>query len=142
MREHSRAELERKLARHAVDDSAAPDAAEVGARITAVLDELAASGLLSEQRAAEALVTAQARRFGAAKLQQNLRLRGVAPEVAAAALATVKASEFERAEAVWRRRFGVPAQDPSDRARQARFLTARGFSADIVRRLVRGLIDD
>ena len=49
-REHSRAELERKLARH-VEDGAAGPAVE---QIARALDELAAHGLLSEARAARA----------------------------------------------------------------------------------------
>lgn len=137
-REHSRAELERKLARFVEDTPEQPAAG----RIAQVLDELAAHGLLSEQRAAEALVAAKSARFGARRLQQTLRQRGVDPEAAAAALAGVEASEAERARAVWQRRFGVPAEDPADRARQARFLAGRGFGAELIRRIVRGLDDE
>jgi regulatory protein len=46
------------------------------------------------------------------------------------------ATEAERARAVWSRRFGAPSTDPRERARQARFLLARGFDAETVRRLV------
>lgn len=138
-REHSRAELQRKLAR-VVEDS--PEHGAAADRITRVLDELAARGLLSEQRAAEALVAAKSARFGTRRLQQTLRQRGVDPEAAAAALAGVEASEAERARAVWQRRFGTPAQDPAERARQARFLAGRGFAAEVIRRIVRGLDDD
>lgn len=138
MREHSRAELERKLARHVADDDEDP----AGPRIARVLDELAAHGLLDEQRAADALVASQARRFGAQKLRHSLRARGVAPDAAAAALEAVAASEFERARDVWRRRFGEPAADAAGRAKQARFLAGRGFGAEIIRRIVRGLGDD
>jgi regulatory protein len=137
-REHSRAELERKLARH-VEDAADEPAA---ARIARALDELAARGLLDEQRAADALVSAQSRRFGALKLRQSLRARGLPPEQAAAALAGIEGTELERARAVWQRRFGAPAADAAGRARQARFLAGRGFAADVIRRIVRGLDDD
>lgn len=135
MREHSRAELARKLARHVEDTPEDP----AGPRIERLLDELSAHGLLDEQRAADALVSAQAHRFGALQLRQRLRARGVAPEAAAAALAGVAAGEFERAKAVWQRRFGAPAADAAERARQARFLAGRGFSADVIHRVVRGL---
>jgi regulatory protein len=138
MREHSRAELARKLARHA-DDSPEDPAAP---RISRLLDELAALGLLDERRAAEALVSAQASRFGGLKLRQNLRARGVEPQVAEAALASLGDSECARARAVWRRRYGEPAADPAERARQARFLAGRGFSGDIIRRVVGGLDED
>jgi regulatory protein len=138
MREHSRAELARKLARHVEDTP--DDPAE--ARIGRALDELAAAGLLDEQRAADALVSAQARRFGGLKLRQSLRARGVAPDEAARALAGVEGSELERARAVWQRRFGQPATDLAERARQMRFLAGRGFAGDVIRRVVRGLDDD
>jgi regulatory protein len=138
MREHSRAELARKLARH-VEDSP-DDPAE--ARIRRALDELAERGLLDEQRAADALVSAQARRFGGLKLRQSLRARGVGADEAASALAAVEGSELERARAVWQRRFGQVATSPGDRARQARFLAGRGFAGDVIRRVVRGLDDE
>lgn len=137
-REHSRAELERKLARHVEDQPEDP----ASAQIARVLDHLVIRGLLCEQRAAEALVGAQARRFGGLKLRQNLRARGVAPEEAAAALAAVADTELARAHEVWRRRFGSPAADAAARAKQARFLAGRGFGGDVIRRVVQGLGED
>jgi regulatory protein len=137
-REHSRAELARKLARHAED---APEAS-AAVQVERVLDALAAAGLLSDRRAAEALVAAQSRRFGNLRLRHALRQRGVGADDAAAALAAVQGDELARAQEVWQRRFGVPAQDAAGRAKQARFLAGRGFGADVVRRVVRGLPDD
>lgn len=87
-------------------------------------------------------MASQSRRFGGLRLRQSLRSRGVAPDEAAAALASVKDSELARARDVWRRRFGSVATDAAERAKQARFLAGRGFDADIVRRLVQGLDDD
>lgn len=138
MREHSRAELARKLARHAEDSPEEPAAP----RIERLLDELSARGLLDEARAAEALVSAQAARFGGMRLRHNLRARGVEPAAAEAALGGLAGTEFARAREVWLRRFGEPAADPADRARQARFLAGRGFGADVIRRVVRGLDED
>jgi regulatory protein len=106
-----------------------------------VLDELASRGLLDEQRAADAVVTAQSRRFGQRRLQQSLRTRGLGADEAAAALARVEGSELERARAIWQRRFGLPATDAAERARQARFLAGRGFAGDVIRRVVQGLDD-
>jgi regulatory protein len=137
-REHSRAELARKLVRHAEDRPEAPAASQ----IETLLDELAAQGLLDEQRAAQAVVRVQSRRFGAARVRQTLRDRGVPPEVAADALAALDGSELERAREVWRRRFGAAAGDAAGRAKQARFLAGRGFGADVIRRVVRGIDDE
>ena len=158
MREHSRAELERKLARHvtrnqaddgadgdvggAVDDAANDAADAAGVQIARVLDELEAHGLLDERRAADALVASQARRFGALKLRQSLRDRGVDADAAAAALDAVAATEFQRACEVWQRRFGQPASDAAGRAKQALFLAGRGFGAAVIQRIVRGLDAD
>jgi regulatory protein len=135
-REHSRAELTRKLAPWAEDDAAA---------LERLLDDFAARGLIDERRTAEALVAAGAGRFGAARLRQTLRGRGVAPDAAAEALAGVAAvagTELERARTVWQRRFGTPAPDAAGRAKQARFLAARGFGAEVIRQLVRGIEPD
>ena len=132
-RDHSRAELERKLARHVEDRPDAPAAAQ----IAQALDDLAARGLLDEQRAAEALVAARAPRFGALKLRQSLRARGLPAEVSAGALAALEGSELERALVVWRRRFGTPPASPAERVRQARFLAGRGFDGEVIRRVLR-----
>jgi regulatory protein len=57
----------------------------------------------------------------------------------------LRETELERARAIWQRKYGdraaAPA-DPAERARQMRFLIARGFSADVVRRVVRSVADD
>lgn len=137
-REHSRAELERKLARHVQDG---PDAS-AEQQIRTALDTLAAAGLLSDRRAAAALVEARARRDGDMKLRHLLRQRGLAADDIEHALAPVAGSELERARELWRRRFGTVAADAAARVRQARFLAGRGFSSDTVQRVVRGLDDD
>lgn len=133
-REHSRAELERKLARQVDDEPGAP-AAE---RIAAALDELQAHGLLSDERAAASVLAGQGARYGARKLRQTLQAKGLAPDLVAATLQQARGSELERAREVWRRRFGTPATDAAGRARQMRFLAGRGFDADIIRRVVQG----
>ena len=58
----------------------------------------------------------------------------------AQALDGLRDTELARAAEVWRQRFGGsnPATDPREHARQVRFLMARGFSAETVRRVVRG----
>jgi regulatory protein len=162
-REHSRAELERKLApyareaaREAADATAdvaaqetAADAAGASDRtldvathaaelIRSALDDLAARGLLSDERAADALLTYQGRRFGTRRLKQTMLAKGLPAELVASTLRRSRATEYERALEVWRRRFGEPAADAAGRARQMRFLAGRGFDAEIVHRLVKG----
>jgi len=131
-REHSRAELARKLARHAESD----------ADVQAVLDELARRKLLSDDRYAAARGEALARKFGAARVVRELRDKGVAPDALETVAHQLKGSELARAREVWQKRFGAPAGNAAERARQGRFLQARGFPYDVIRRVVRGLDDE
>jgi regulatory protein len=43
---------------------------------------------------------------------------------------------------VWQRRFGGPATDAADRARQMRFLAGRGFDTEVIRRVVKATDND
>lgn len=166
-REHSRAELQTKLLRHAIQalrksmapragsaatvaaDDAADDAnADAHSQkalqkrvIEKVLDDLAAAGLQSDTRAAESLARTKSSRYGQHRLRQQLQAKGLDSELVAYTVGQTKATEFERAQDLWRRRFGEPAQDLAERARQTRFLTARGFDSDVIRRVVRGAED-
>lgn len=134
-REHSRAELARKLRRYLSDEQ---DPSE----IDRLLDELARKGLLSEARFAASLVRARGERFGAQRVRHELKQHGVAPELIAQATAELAKSELVRARQVWRRRFGTAPRDEAERAKQLRFLAARGFSTDVILRVVRGAADD
>ena len=124
-REHSRAELARKLAPHGSEEE-----------IETLLSALEGRGLLSDARAAEAYLRSHAERFGAAKLRQALRARGVDEEIISAGVGEL-ADEQERARAVWIKKFGVLPADAREWARQARFLQSRGFSPDIIRKLLK-----
>ena len=137
-REHSRVELERKLARHVVDT----DEASAQAQIARALDELAAAGLLSEVRVAESVLASQGQRYGVRRLKQTLQHKGLAPALVGATLQAARSTEVERAREVWRRRFGSPAADAKERARQFRFMAGRGFEGDVIRRVVQGVDDD
>ena len=134
-REHSRAELATKLSRHvgAEDD---PDA------VARVLDELAAKGFIDEARVAESVLHRRAGRLGGARVLQELRAKGLPDDVVADAAAQLRSTELARAQAVWRRKFGQPPADAAERARQLRFLAARGFSGDVARRALGGAADD
>lgn len=137
-REHSRLELERKLARH-VEDAPEASAAQ---QIARALDELAARGFLSEARVAESVLQSQGARFGSRRLEQALQAKGLDAALVAGTLQQACSTELERAAAVWRRRFGEPAANAAGRAKQMRFLAARGFDGDVIRRVVLGSDDD
>jgi regulatory protein len=139
-REHSRAEMQRKLLPHAralaaQAEADVGDAADPMARVVEVLDWLEANRYLSQRRFVESRIHLRAARHGNLRIQQELAQHGLALDADAAQ--SLKASELDRAREVWSRKFDAPAADAAGRARQARFLTGRGFSAETVRRVLR-----
>ena len=131
-REHSRAELERKLRQYE---------AEPG-ELARALDDLQAKGFINEQRVLESVVYRRAPRLGAMRVRQELQAKGLAPEAIAQAVADLQGSEVERAREVWHKKFGEPAEDAQGRAKQMRFLATRGFGAEAIHRVVRGGEED
>ena len=126
-REHSRAELARKLAEYGTAEE-----------IDDVLQSLTTTGLLSDARFAEAYVRSHAARFGAARLRQTLRQKGIAGELIETQLAGADAGdELARARGIWARKYGTPPADAREWARQARFLQSRGFSSEVIRKLLK-----
>ena len=126
-REHSRAELESKLRPFAEN----PD------ELVPLLNELEQRGWLSEARFVEQLTAVRRRRFGAARILHELRDKGVSGAALDALRPQLKKSEIEAARAVWRKKFGRPPATLSERAKQARFLAGRGFSAEVVHQVLR-----
>jgi regulatory protein len=106
------------------------------AAVDRLLDWLVANKYLSETRFVESRVNARARKQGAMMIKHELARHGLALEHEQAA--TLRETEFARAQALWQRKFGEVASEPRLRARQARFLASRGFAADVVRRIVGG----
>ena len=125
-REQSRAELEHKLGPHE----------EIPGQLALVLDELAAKDFINESRVVDSVLNRRASRFGAARVRHELLGKGLAAELVIDAMQGLKATEVERAREVWRKKFGSLAADPAERAKQMRFLAARGFGADAIRRVV------
>ncbi|MES2940118.1 MAG: recombination regulator RecX [Pseudomonadota bacterium] len=127
-REHSRRELERKLAQHE---------AEPG-QLRQALDDLQARGFIDEGRVVESVLNRRAPRLGAGRIRQELQAKGLDAERIARAVAGLRGSELARAREVWRKKFDAPPADAAGRAKQARFLAARGFSGDVIRRVLGG----
>ena len=125
-REHSRAELERKLAAHETTPG----------ELAAALDALQAKGFINDARVVQSVVHRRAERLGTQRVRSELQAKGLAPELVAQAVDELRGTEAERAREVWRRKFGEAASDPRERAKQMRFLAARGFSGEVVRRVV------
>lgn len=136
-REHSRAELARKLAQARHGKGPPSDPVDPVA-VAVVLDELEHLGLLSDARFATQRARQRSERYGNSRLRHELQQKGVAAPVAMEAIEALTGTEHQRALALWQRRFGQLAQSPSERARQGRFLQARGFSMDTIRRVLSG----
>lgn len=127
-REHSRAELIKKLAPHVQEDE----------DLAAVLDDLQAKDFINETRVLESVVYRRAARLGGARIRQELQAKGLPNEAIQEAVAQLQASELDRARGVWARKFSQPPQSPQENTKQTRFLLTRGFSGDVVRRVLRG----
>lgn len=126
-REHSRRELERKLAQHEQEPG----------QLKTALDELQARGFIDEQRVVDSLLHRRSSRLGAGRIKRELQAKGLDAERVALAVASLQATEIARAREVWRKKFGVPPTDATERARQARFLAARGFGGEVIGRVLR-----
>jgi regulatory protein len=135
-REMSRAELRKKL------EPLAADSGTSAAELDQLLDSLIQSNFQSDKRYSEALAHHRARRFGAGRIAQELREKGVSPELTAEAVRELRGNEEARALDVWRRKFSTLAATAEERAKQGRFLMSRGFSADVVRRVIGGKAGD
>ena len=97
---------------------------------------LEAHGHLSQERFVESRVHARQSRFGNLRIRQELQQHGVTLD--ADTQQALQRSEFDRAQALWCKKYGGPAGDAAARLRQMRFLAGRGFSIDVVRRVVKG----
>jgi regulatory protein len=126
-REYARAELAARLLRGGADAD----------EVARLLDELEQRGYLSDTRYAQMLVSQRAGRYGRRAIAHTLVARGVSASAANAAMTTLAHGD-ERAEAtaLWQRRFGHGPKDDRERARQVRFLMARGYPMSVALHVV------
>lgn len=129
-REHGRVELTRKLRQRGASDEL----------IEPELDRLAEEGLLSEARYLESFIRYRSGSgYGPARIREELSQRGLARADIEQALRESGVEWGERMREVWQRKFaGQRPHDPRSRAQQTRFLAYRGFSMDMIGRLLSG----
>ena len=148
LREYSRKGLAAKLAESEArwsklgGDQAEQTPESRASQIEAVLNDFEARGWLSDQRFAESLVRRRSERYGIRKIADELEKAGVDSKQAAKLLGDLKETEFQRAFDLWNRKYGSRAQDQKERARQYRFLASKGFSAEVVGKVVGGQTPD
>ena len=121
-REHSRAELARKLAPHAPDED----------ELARVLEFVAARLFQSDARFAQSVVHRRQGQFGRRRISFELSQHGLNADHMQNALSGLAGTEKERALRVWRRRFDAPAASLDEKAKQYRFLAQRGFDSDVI----------
>lgn len=127
-REHSRAELHSKLLPYVQE----------GEDLDAVLAELEENHWLSDARAATLLVDSKRGRFGTQRIAHELRQKGIAENLIAEAVPRLKETELDAAHEVWQRKFGTRPQDAKEKAKQIRFLQSRGFTMDVIFKVLKG----
>jgi len=128
-REHSRAELARKLRQRGAG-------AEL---IDTALERLSEEGLLSDERFLESFIRSRANAgYGPLRIREELNQRGLPRATVERALADSPIDWAENLRELWQRRFATPPADARERAKQGRFLLYRGFAHEAVSRLLRG----
>lgn len=131
-REHSRAELERKLREHETTEG----------ELTQALDALQAKGFISDERVAESLIHRRGARFGTQRVRAELQAKGLDDAIVREAVDALRSTEVARATEVWRKKFGQAPADAAARAKQLRFLASRGFSGEVAYRVIANHGDD
>jgi regulatory protein len=130
-REYSRAELHAKLL---------PQASPTD-NVEEILNELTTQGWLSDFRAAEQIVRLRRNRFGIQRIAYELRQKGINEDLINDVLPQMKNTELEAARNIWQRKFGVPPVDNKEKVKQIRFMQSRGFTADIIFKVLRDTND-
>jgi regulatory protein len=144
LREYSRKGLAAKLAESEArwaklgSEQVDQTSASTLEQITAVLDDFEARGWLSDERFAEALVRRRGERYGTRKIADELQRAGVDGAQSASLLQSLRETEYQRAYELWTRKYGFVAQDQKERARQYRFLASKGFSSEVISKVVGG----
>ncbi len=125
-REYSRAELVRKLTPFET----------VPGELVKALDELQAKDFINEQRVVDSVLHRRSSKLGAARIKQELQSKGLDAGAVLDAVDLLKSTEVERAREVWRKKFGVAAENAAERGKQMRFLMSRGFGSEAIRKVI------
>lgn len=81
-------------------------------------------------------------KFGSMRVAHELREHGVAEELVEKALAEVRQDELGNARAVWRKKFKTGPKNREEWAKQARFLQGRGFSFELIKKVLNETPDE
>lgn len=128
-REHSAFEIRDKLKKREFDDD----------EITQAIAELIKGDWLSDERFAEAYIRMrQLKGFGPIRISMELNERGVKESIVETYLHAHDDVWFESLEQQYKKKYKSKAiEDYNDKAKRIRFLQYRGFSLDIIYRVVK-----
>jgi regulatory protein len=107
--------------------------------IAAITEWCVQEGFLNETRFAEGKARRLGVKYGARRVGATLKQKGVSEELVAEAVSQLTDSDFDRARALWLRKFGEPANNANDKNKQIRFLQSRGFGFDVIKKVISGV---
>jgi len=138
MREYSYKELKQKLRAYlpVTDEDVAPDLEAHYEAVNALLEDFKVRGWLSEERYTEQIIHARQRKFGSMRIANELREHGIAETLVDQAMLEVKSNDLANAQSIYRKKYDTPPSSREEWAKQARFLQSRGFSFDIIKKVV------
>jgi len=123
-REHTPQELESKLSPHAGSSE----------ELKGLLSGLKQKNQLSEERFAEDRARRLSRKYGAARIRQDLKAKGVSEELISRFSSSE--NEMQKAKEILERKYRTPAVTREEKAKRMRFLQSRGFSSEIIFKLL------
>ena len=131
-RDYSRVELRRKILVYS-------ESLEISkAYLELVLDELEKKDWLSDDRFSEQFVLSKKRKFGARKIANELKLRGVNELIISRVLRDIKDDEFLLAKKIWEKKFNQIPITIDEKAKQIRFMQSRGIEVAIIHQILSG----
>jgi regulatory protein len=136
-REYSRKELASKLLQLVRRDEEELTV-DIEEQIEAVLNDFEARAWLSDERFAQALVRRRSERYGVRRVADELERAGIETGLISQLTGELKESEYDRAKALWTHKFGQIPTEQKERARQYRFLISKGFSPELVAKVIGG----
>lgn len=111
--------------------------------IKAVLKDLQNKDWLSEERYISRYLECKSTKYGVAKVKYNLICKTGNYDLVEQIITSSDIDEYQNAYKLWYKKFGEVATDFVSAQKQIRFLYNKGFSLDIIKKIVSGkFLDD
>lgn len=99
-------------------------------------------GFLDEGRYVEGAARRLSAKYGTSRVVRTLREKGATEESISDVTVGLKENELTQAKSIWLRKFREPATDAAAKSKQIRYLQSRGFSFDIIKRVITGIEEE